>query len=70
MQTTKVFAETAHWLRYAEEDLITAETLSLLQQSNVSIEKEGIFSSGFGCIRSTQPTLIEIILLVTHATER
>ncbi len=27
MQTTKVFAETARWLRYAEEDLITAETL-------------------------------------------
>ena len=27
MQTTEVFAETARWLRYAEEDLITAETL-------------------------------------------
>ncbi len=24
MQTTEVFAETARWLRYAEEDLITA----------------------------------------------
>ena len=27
MQTTEVFTETARWLRYAEEDLITAETL-------------------------------------------
>ncbi len=27
MQTTEVFAETVRWLRYAEEDLITAETL-------------------------------------------
>ena len=27
MQATEVFAETARWLRYAEEDLITAETL-------------------------------------------
>ena len=27
MRTTEVFAETARWLRYAEEDLITAETL-------------------------------------------
>jgi len=27
MQTAEVFAETARWLRYAEEDLITAETL-------------------------------------------
>ena len=27
MQATDVFAETARWLRYAEEDLITAETL-------------------------------------------
>ena len=27
MQTIEVFAETARWLRYAEEDLITAETL-------------------------------------------
>ncbi len=27
MQTTEVFAETARWLRYAGEDLITAETL-------------------------------------------
>ncbi len=25
MQTTKVLAETARWLRYAEEDLITAD---------------------------------------------
>jgi len=33
MQTTEVFAETAHWLRYAEEDLITAETL--LAQSHI-----------------------------------
>lgn len=27
MQTTEVFAETARWPRYAEEDLITTETL-------------------------------------------
>ncbi len=27
MQTTEVLTETARWLRYAEEDLITAETL-------------------------------------------
>ena len=33
MQTTEIFAETARWLRYAEEDLITAETL--LAQSHI-----------------------------------
>ena len=27
MQTTEVLTETDRWLRYAEEDLITAETL-------------------------------------------
>ena len=42
MQTTEVFPETARWLRYAEEDLITAETL-LAQTGFLIFFRAGIY---------------------------
>ena len=40
MQTTEVFTETDRWLRYAEEDLITAETL-LAQSTSHLVKRVG-----------------------------
>ena len=44
MQTTEVMTETARWLRYAEEDLITAETLLDSQVQCFEVEKKSLLS--------------------------